>query len=312
MKEIAVKEIWHGHAYAEVGVVHQTGKWYSLDNGEAWNLVNENLVKEIEPNDKHGNLNHFLEMNEMNEYDMMDYEQRLVIDKFKIFDGAWFLDNIDYKLGFAHCLDYIDLKIFEHHYMNNYVDTVFNGWQCLVKYVFKVSIFILRFFLYMVDKVMAMWYSGLAQLAAMCLCSFSWTRSTSRAMASMALSWMASMPMALAENRDKSEGSLGVKPILLMVDSWTRYAHAEPIKPKNAKTVGSAISKFVGSLGYVGAAEVCGDNENVLVSGMEFSSMSELVRALARRSRPIATTARIALAFVNKQFRLSAICRRYW
>ena len=72
------------------------------------------------------------------------------------------------------------------------------------------------------------------------------------------------------ENRDKSEGSLGVKPILLMVDSWTRYAHAEPIKPKNAKTVGSAISKFVGSLGYVGAVEVCGDNENVLVSGMEF------------------------------------------
>ena len=68
----------------------------------------------------------------------------------------------------------------------------------------------------------------------------------------------------------KSEGSRGVKPILLMVDSWTRYAHAEPIKPKNAKTVGSAISKFVGSLGYVGAVEVCGDNENVLVSGMEF------------------------------------------
>ena len=45
---------------------------------------------------------------------------------------------------------------------------------------------------------------------------------------------------------------------------------AEPIKPKNAKTVGSAISKFVGSLGYVGAVKVCGDNENVLVSGMEF------------------------------------------
>ena len=71
---------------------------------------------------------------------MMDYEQHLVFDKFKVFDGAWFLVNINDKLGFAHCLDYIDLKIFEHHYMNNYVDTVFNGWQCLVKYVFKVSI----------------------------------------------------------------------------------------------------------------------------------------------------------------------------
>ena len=29
------------------------------------------------------------------------------------------------------------------------------------------------------------------------------------------------------ENRDKSEGSLGVKPILLMVDSWTRMNHLD-------------------------------------------------------------------------------------
>ena len=43
-----------------------------------------------------------------------------------------------------------------------------------------------------------------------------------------------------------------------------------------------------------------------------FSSRLELVKALARQSRPIATTARIALAFVNEQFRLSAICRRHW
>ena len=147
--------------------VKQTGTWDSLlDNGEAWNMVNE-----IEPNDKHGNLNHFLEMNE---YDMMDYgKQHLVINEFKVFDGAWFLENIDYKLGFAHCLDFIDLKIFEHHYMNSFVDTVFNGWQCLVKYVLKVTIFILRFFLYMVDKVMVSWYSGLMQLAVVWLCSLS-------------------------------------------------------------------------------------------------------------------------------------------
>ena len=72
------------------------------------------------------------------------------------------------------------------------------------------------------------------------------------------------------QNRDKAECSLGVKPILLMVGSWTRFAHAKPTKPKNAKTVGSAMSRFVGSLGYVGAVEVCVDNEKVLVSGMEF------------------------------------------
>ena len=81
-------------------MVHQTGKWYSLDSGEAWNLVNE-----TEPNDKHGNLNHFLEVNE---YDMVEYgKQHLVINEFKVFDRAWLLENIGYKLGFAHCLDFI-------------------------------------------------------------------------------------------------------------------------------------------------------------------------------------------------------------
>ena len=201
-------------------MLSQAGRWYSRGNGEAWNLVNENLVKEIEPNDKHGKMNHFLEMNE---YDMMDYEQHLVINEFKIFDGAWFLVNVVYMHGFAHCLDYIDFidsKILGYHYMNNYVDTVFNGWQCLVKYAFKVSIFILRFFLYMVDKVMAMWYSGLAQLAAMCLCSFSWTRSTSRAMASLALSWMASMPMALAQELRGKELQFGLMAVILVCITW--------------------------------------------------------------------------------------------
>ena len=195
-------------------MVNQTGKWYSLlDNGEAWNLVNE-----IEPNDKHGNLNHFLEMNG---YDMMDYgKQHLVINEFKVFDGAWFLENIDYKLGFAHCLDYIDLKIFEHHYMNNFVDNVFNGWQCLVKYVLKVTTFILRIFLYMVDKVMVIWHSGLIQLAVVWLCSLSWTRSTSRTMASMAMSWMASMPMALAQELRGKELQFGLMAVILVCITW--------------------------------------------------------------------------------------------
>ena len=75
---------------------------------------------------------------------------------------------------------------------------------------------------------------------------------------------------SFCQNRDKVECSLGVKPILLMVDSWTRYAHAKPTKPKKAKTVGSAMPRFMGSLVYFGAVEVCVDNEKVLVSGMEF------------------------------------------
>ena len=72
-------------------MVNQAGKWYSRGVGNTWNLVKR---KEPNDNDKHGNLNHFLEMNE---YDMMDYEQHLVINEFKVFDGAWFLVNINYK-----------------------------------------------------------------------------------------------------------------------------------------------------------------------------------------------------------------------
>ena len=195
-------------------MANQAGKWYSRGVGNTWNLVNR---KKPNDNDKHGNLNHFWEMNQ---YDIMDYEQHLVINEFKVFDGAWLLVNINYKLGFAHCLDYIGSKMFEHHYMNNYVDMVLHGWQCLVKYVFKVSIFILRFVLYMVDKVMAMWYSGLVQLAAMCLCNFSWTRSTSIAMASMALSWMASMPMARARELGGKELQLGLMAVILVRITW--------------------------------------------------------------------------------------------
>ena len=74
-------------------MVNQAGRWYSCGVGDTWNLVNK---KEPNDNDKHGNLNHFLEMNE---YDMMDYgKQHLVINELKVFDGAWFLENVDYKL----------------------------------------------------------------------------------------------------------------------------------------------------------------------------------------------------------------------
>ena len=106
------------------------------------------------------------------------------------------------------------------------------------------------------------------------------------------------------ENRDKSEGSLGVKPILLMVDSWTRYAHAGPIKAKNTKTVGSAISKFVGSLGYVGTVEVCGDNKNVLVSGMEFFKQ---VRACQGFSTTVTTNRSYSVSYSKDR---TSICER--
>ena len=60
------------------------------------------------------------------------------------------------------------------------------------------------------------------------------------------------------------------KAILLMVDTWTRYIGVEPIDKKTARSVGEALSRFIGIVGHVGAVELCGDNEHVLVAGMEF------------------------------------------
>ena len=59
------------------------------------------------------------------------------------------------------------------------------------------------------------------------------------------------------------------KYILLMVDTWTRYVHAEPLKIRNRKSVGEAMARFLGNLGYTENVEVAVDNEPVLVAGME-------------------------------------------
>ena len=59
------------------------------------------------------------------------------------------------------------------------------------------------------------------------------------------------------------------KYILLMVETWTRYVHAEPLKIRNRKSVGEAMARFLGNLGYTENVEVAVDNEPVLVAGME-------------------------------------------
>lgn len=38
------------------------------------------------------------------------------------------------------------------------------------------------------------------------------------------------------------------KYILLMVDMWTRYVQAEPLKVRNKRSVGEAMARFIGSL----------------------------------------------------------------
>ena len=65
-----------------------------------------------------------------------------------------------------------------------------------------------------------------------------------------------------------------------MVDTWTRYVHAEPLKVRNKKSVGEALARFIGSLGHVGTVEIAVDNENVLVAGMEFCRNTRLMMGM--------------------------------
>ena len=59
------------------------------------------------------------------------------------------------------------------------------------------------------------------------------------------------------------------KPMLLMVDSWTRFVHVEVLKSKTSRATGEAISRFVGMLSYVEPIDIAGDNEPSLVTGLE-------------------------------------------
>ena len=63
-------------------------------------------------------------------------------------------------------------------------------------------------------------------------------------------------------------GKEGAVVALLMVDVWTRFVTVEPLKQRN--TVGEALCKFLRVLGRTDEVEICGDNEPVLVAGMEF------------------------------------------
>ena len=64
--------------------------------------------------------------------------------------------------------------------------------------------------------------------------------------------------------------------VLIMVDVWTRFTDAVPIK-KTTRTVADALMQFMGVLGYGEKIEIVCDQERVLVAGME------LVRATRTR-----------------------------
>ena len=59
------------------------------------------------------------------------------------------------------------------------------------------------------------------------------------------------------------------KCVLILVDCWTKFVHAEPIKIRNRRSVGESMSLFIGRLGHAGTVELCVDNENVIKAGAE-------------------------------------------
>ena len=66
------------------------------------------------------------------------------------------------------------------------------------------------------------------------------------------------------------------KCVLTLVDCWTRYVHAEPLKIRNRRSVGESMARFLGNLGYSETVEIAVDNEPVLVAGMEFCKEARL------------------------------------
>ena len=59
---------------------------------------------------------------------------------------------------------------------------------------------------------------------------------------------------------------IGSNPILVMIDSWSRYVKAIPMKTKSAKNVSASLVNFIGELGYMQTVEVAHDNEPVVNS----------------------------------------------
>ena len=58
-------------------------------------------------------------------------------------------------------------------------------------------------------------------------------------------------------------------PILIMVDVWSRYVRAIPMKTKSAKGIADSLMTFIGELGHLQAVEVAHDNEPVVNAGVE-------------------------------------------
>ena len=69
---------------------------------------------------------------------------------------------------------------------------------------------------------------------------------------------------------------MGSACILLLVDTWTKFVQAVPLKNKNQSVLGESISGFLALLGYSGEVELAFDQEPVLAAG---ARMAKAIRS---------------------------------
>ena len=66
---------------------------------------------------------------------------------------------------------------------------------------------------------------------------------------------------------------IGDVSVLVLVDVWTRYVEATPVK-KSTRSVSEAVLSFLGNLGHLEAVELVRDQEKVLMSGLEMAKLT--------------------------------------
>ena len=109
-------------------------------------------------------------------------------------------------------------------YLEFYVLKVLEMALSLVKYVLEILVFSLRSLPYLMDKGMDVCHSGLMQFAGWMMifygCSMSWTVSTSRCLAGIARSLVASMPKVLVQELRGKELQFGLMAVILVCITW--------------------------------------------------------------------------------------------
>lgn len=101
-------------------------------------------------------------------------------------------------------------------------------------------------------------------------------------------------------------------PILLLIDSWTRYVRAVPTKWKTAKNISESLSAFIGELGYIETIEVAHDNEHTINAAVQQPQLLRNQSGLKLIDQRAKIFLRAGLLWQNVQFRQFEVSRRHW